>query len=171
MHSRVLGWLMTPTGRHGLGSAFLRAFLGEIWPEDRLIDDGPVTIALELTQSGESGMTGEILEARADIVIRTGSLVVVVENKVGAGEQPRQCERLYWAWANEPIETRWIYLTPSGRKPISAESGVARDAWACLSYPGVRRALGVALEEATGDDRVRGRESARQYLWTLEAHL
>jgi hypothetical protein len=32
-HSRMLGWLMSPSGRHGLGDRFLRAFLAEALPE------------------------------------------------------------------------------------------------------------------------------------------
>ena len=43
---------------------------------------------------------GNRVEARADIVVQGDGLIVVIENKLDAGEQPEQCERLYWSWAD-----------------------------------------------------------------------
>lgn len=166
-HSRLLAWLMNPTGRHALGSRFLRAFLEEAWPGEGFDTAGPVQINVEWTRSGTSGVTGETVEARADLVISLETLVVVIENKLDAGEQADQCERLYWPWASDPIETRWLFLTPTGREPLSTTSPAARAAWREIGYRQVRRALERAVESAPGGSAATGRASALQYLATL----
>jgi len=150
-HSRLIGWLLNPSGRHGLGDRFLRAFLAEAWP-----------------RSGVSDVTGLTVEARADLVMTLESLVIVIENKLDAGEGADQCERLYWPWAQDPIETRWVFLTPSGREPVTATSDVACAAWRSLGYAQVRRALVRALEGAPDRPGDPGRASAVQYLATLK---
>jgi hypothetical protein len=166
-HSRVLAWLLNPTGRHGLGDRFLRAFLDAGWPGESFADGGSVQIDLERTGSGVSADTGESLEARADLVIRLETVVFVIENKLDAGEQEKQCERLYWSWAGEPTDVRWLFLTPNGRPPVTATSDQARAAWRTLSYIKVRRALMSVLDASTGSALETGRASARQYLATL----
>ena len=168
-HSRMLGWLMNPSGRHGLGDRFLLEFLAEALP-GVAADPRGVQITLEVTRTGISDVTGETVEARADLVVATESLVVVVENKVDAGEGNNQCERLYWPWAKDSIDTRWVFLTPSGRDPISATSDEARAAWRTISYQQIRRVLARTLDEAPAQEDGLGRASARQYLATLAAH-
>ncbi len=124
IHSRLIGWLLVPTNRHGLGRRFLTAFLDHLWPDEALLRSGPVFADLEVTGSGPDE-TGRLREARADVVLRAETLTVVIENKLDAGEQPDQCERLYWAWASESGETRWVFLTPTGRAPVTATSDTA----------------------------------------------
>ena len=170
-HSRILGWLLTPTGRHGLGDRFLRAFLSAVAPDVQLADDlGLVTIDLERTAIGESGVTGELLESRADLVIRIEGLLVVVENKLDAGEQPRQCERLYWSWVQQNTEVRWVFLTPNGRPPSSASGEVLAE-FRSLSYRIVRDALDFAIREAPAAIDELGRGAVLQYLATLNSHV
>ena len=168
-HSRMLAWLMSPTGRHGLGSRFLHTFLAGVLPADTR-DLGLVVIELERTQAGINGETGERLEARADILVGTASALVVIENKLDAGEQPAQCERLYWAWANEPVETRFVFLTISGRPPGSAQSRQAREAWLAMSHRDAADALTAALAEAPTQTST-GRSTAQQYLATLRTQI
>jgi PAS domain-containing protein len=166
-HSRILAWLMNPSGRHALGTRFLREFLAEVWPGEDFDTGGPVAIDVEVTRTGTSAESGHTVEARADLVLGLESLVVVVENKLDAGEQQDQCERLYWPWAGDPVETRWVFLTPTGRAPMSATSQVARDAWSTASYAHVHRALGRALDQIDDRPADTGRASALQYLATL----
>jgi hypothetical protein len=168
-HSRMLGWLMSPSGRHGLGDRFLRAFLAEALPEVSA-DTRGARVSLEVTRSAPHGVTGETMEARADLVLETESLVVVIENKVDAGEQWNQCERLYWPWACDPIETHWVFLTPSSREPITATSDEARAAWRSISYAQVRDVLARTLADAPAHGAGLGRASVHQYLETLAAH-
>jgi hypothetical protein len=166
-HSRLIGWLMRPSGQHQLGDRFLRAFFAEVLP-----GVAPVTrtvdVALEETREGVSAVTGEPVAARADLVLYLDGTMVVVENKVDAGEQANQCERLYWPWAADGVDTYWVFLSPSGRAPITANSDQAREAWRSMSYHQVRRALERALADADPRDDT-GRGSARQYLATLMA--
>ena len=168
VHSRLIGWLLLPSGRHGLGDRFLRSFLQEAIP-GVVPNTRSVGVALEVTRSGMSGATRGLVEARADLVLTLQGLVVVVENKVDAGEQADQCERLYWPWAADPVETYWVFLSPSGRSPVTASSDTARGAWRSMSYGQVRRALKSALDAADGVDDEPGRATAYQYLTTLAA--
>ena len=169
-HSRMLAWLLNPVGRHGFGDRFLRAFLDAAWPGEELVDGGVVEIELERSRAGTSSVTSELLESRADLIIRFESVLIVVENKLDAGEQERQCERLYWSWAGEPTEVRWLFLTPNGRAPVTTITTQAREAWRSMSYRQVRRALRSVLEASPSPGASPlelGRSSAFQYLGTL----
>jgi hypothetical protein len=165
LHSRLIAWLLVPTNRHGLGRAALAAFLDALWPADGLMRSGPVSADLEVPAAGVDA-DGRPHEARADIVLRGDGVTVVIENKVDAGEQPAQCERLYWAWAGEPGDTRWVYLTPTGRPPVTASSPAAVGAWRSMSYSQLRAILDTAIVGASGTDPI-GRATAVQYLETL----
>lgn len=165
MHSRLLAWLLVPTNRHGLGRGFLTAFADRLWPNDGLLRTGTVTVDTE--ESGSAvDEEGALREARADIVIRGEGVTIVIENKLDAGEQPAQCERLYWGWAAQAADARYVFLTPSGRAPTTAETDVARSAWQAMSYGDVRAVLTGVLE-ASPVSTAAGRETAGQYLHTL----
>lgn len=165
IHSRLIAWLLTPTNRHALGRAFLKGFADHFWPEEQLFRSGPVVVETEVPGSGLDE-SGRLREARADIVIRGETITVVIENKVGAGEQPAQCERLYWAWANEPGETRWVFLSPTGRPPTTAPLEPARSAWLTIGYGDLRRIFQLAVDRAASVSST-GRATATQYLATL----
>jgi hypothetical protein len=168
-HSRVLGWLMTPTGKHGMGSAFLLRLVRELWPDEEVGTGGPIVIELEKSRSGVSTVSGETHEARADVVVSLERIVIVVENKLDAGEQPAQCERLYWAWRDSAVDSRWVYLTITGRRPTTAYSDEALSAWRTLSYAQVAVALDAALADTDRGELHPGRAAALQYLTTLQA--
>lgn len=166
VHSRLLAWLLNPTGRHALGRSFLRAFIDEAYPREMLAATGPVVVELEVTGRGADG-DGDTHQARADIVLRADDVTLVIENKVDAGEQPDQCERLYWSFIEEASDVRWIFLSPTGRAPASTTSERARLAWRPLAYQQVTGALDRVMS-ATGDRPLDpGRQVAMQYLATL----
>jgi hypothetical protein len=164
-HSRLIAWLLVPTNRHGLGRRFLVAFLDHLWPGEALMARGPVSVETEVVGAGLDA-TDRTREARADIILRGGGLTVLIENKLDAGEQPDQCERLYWGWANEPGETRWVFLTPTGREPTTTVSDTAKSAWRTMSYRNVRDVAANVLSDAIDSDAL-GLATARQYLETL----
>jgi hypothetical protein len=166
-HSRVIAWLLTPTGRHGLGRRFLRTLLDEIWPGENLMASGLVTVDVETTRSAVDEI-GSLHEARADIVVIGEDATVVIENKVDAGEGIDQCERLYWSWADRPTETRWMFLSPTGRKPVTAVSPAASAAWRTLSYQDLHGLLGSTLR-AAGEGHGTGLSAAMHYMATLAA--
>ena len=71
---------------------------------------------------------------RLDIVLRcrNRAFIAVIENKVDAREQDKQCER-YSDWLNDQTEFEFreqIFLTPDGHQPESGHAGQ----WICLSY-------------------------------------
>lgn len=167
MHSRVVAWLLRPTGRHGLGTRFLDALADQVWPGEDLFRTGLVTVAVEATRSAADD-SGESREARADIVIYGETVTIVIENKVDAGEGIDQCERLYWSWADQPIETRWLFLSPTGRPPVTATSAEALAAWRTISYGEIRELLRSALASyPETEDSATARAAAHQYLATL----
>jgi hypothetical protein len=164
-HSRLIGWLLVPTGRHGLGRAFVTDFLDALWPGQALMRSGAVIVDTEVTGAGLD-QEGRLREARADIIMRGEGLTVLIENKLDAGEQPDQRERLYWAWAADPGDTRWVFLTPTGRPPVTATSDAARAAWRTLSYAQLRSVVQFALDKSASSS-AKGRATAVQYLTTL----
>lgn len=164
-HSRLIAWLMVPTNRHGLGRAVLTAFLDAIWPGEALMRSGPVVVDLEVPGSGIDE-NGRMREARADIVLRGDGVTVVIENKVDAGEQHEQCARLYWSWAGEPGEVRWVFLTPSGRAPLTTAADPVKSAWCTMSYREFHAVVAGAIAGATPNSSI-GRATAIQYLETL----
>ena len=164
-HSRMVAWLVTPTGRHGLGPSFLRAVLDHVWPAEALLHSGFVSVQLEVTRSAVDDI-GDAREARADIVLEGDGATIVIENKVDAEEGFDQCERLYWSWADQPTETRWLFLSPTGRAPVTATTDIARAAWQCMSYAQLHEALSTAIQEASGDASI-GRATVMQYLASL----
>src|SRR5688572_4715448 len=50
-HSRMIAWLLTPTGRHGLGRSFLRNLLDHVWPGEGLLQSDLVAVETESTRS------------------------------------------------------------------------------------------------------------------------
>jgi hypothetical protein len=169
-HSSLIAWLAQPAARHGLGRQFVVRLFDRLWPGEMLAATGPVTTDTEVTNSGtgEDGHTQ--LASRADVIIRADNLVVVIENKVWAGEQPDQCERLYRSWVGEAQDVRWLFLTPNGVAPTTAVSDAAKRAWCRVSYLDIRAALSDALDAAPNREGHLGRATARQYLATLDAH-
>ncbi len=167
IHSRLIAWLLVPTNQHGLGRAVLSRLVEHLWPGERLLESGAVTAQTEVNGGGLDE-AGTWHEARADIVLTGDGVTVIIENKLDAGEQPDQCERQYWAWAAEPGDIRWVFLTPSGRSPMTVTSDAAKAAWRTLSYADLRRILASALDDA-GTAPTSGRATASQYLATLRS--
>lgn len=158
-HSAMLAWLLDPLAPHGLGDAFLQAFLGICDSEWRLDNaySGIVEVACEVAGR----------DCRADIVIRTKDFVVVVENKLDAVEGVGQCDRLYRDFYDGEKDVRFVFLSPSGRVPHTA-TGEAADAFRAVGYRDVRLALARVLGDVSDAKPSTGRQSALNYLSTLD---
>ncbi|XXX92523.1 PD-(D/E)XK nuclease family protein [Sorangium sp. So ce204] len=105
--------------------------------------------------------------ARADVVVAGPGLCLVIENKVDAGEQPRQCDRLFESFGREP-GALFVFLSPSGRAPETA-TGSAREAFQKVSYADIASMLRSSWARAPGKGATaRGREVVSNYLATLE---
>ena len=102
-HSAILAWLMNPDARHGFGRRFLDVLVSQCWP-DLNLDSLRVRSVDREVQGAET---------RADIIVWGDIASLVFEVKVDAGEELRQCDRLYERFSSEP-GARFIYLTPPG---------------------------------------------------------
>ena len=136
-HSRMLAWLLNPTGRHGLGCALVRRLV-----EHCTVEPVPASLAVRTVTFSEWGNDRE-----ADLVVRGEDFTLVIENKVDASEQPRQCDDLYLNFKNERAPL-FLFLTPDGRKPRTATALCAQRAFRTLSWSEVRAMIETALNES-----------------------
>lgn len=156
-HSALLAWLLDPQGRHGLGSGFLESLL-------RRCTSDPPTSEIHLARPALEVTRGD---ARADIVVTGPGLCLVIENKVDAGEQPRQCDRIFESFEREP-GALFVFLSPSGRAPETA-TGSAQKAFQKMSYADIASMLRGALERVLAKGETgHGREVVSNYIATLE---
>jgi hypothetical protein len=119
-HSNVLAWFLNPTEAHGLGDAFLRAFVKGVFDED-LGDTTDVVVKREYKN--------------CDIVIwRRADWVLVIENKVDSTQSQDQLHKYAQYWRNKFQERYFAYLTRDGERPNC-------DDFVGVSYQAVRLAL------------------------------
>ena len=129
--------LLNPTGRHGLGCALVRRLV-----EHCTVEPVPASLAVRTVTFSEWRNDRE-----ADLVVRGEDFTLVIENKVDASEQPRQCDDLYSNFKNERAPL-FLFLTPDGRKPRTATALCAQRAFRTLSWPEVRAMIETALNES-----------------------
>jgi len=131
VQSRFLAYLLSPREFHYQGAKFLNAFL-------ELIGIKPIPleecrrIRISTEHSAGKDSAGEDL-GRMDIVIDyRPEWLVVIENKIDAGEGNKQLPR-YKEWLENQDKVRQkdlIFLTPTGHEAVSGE----RDSYKTLSY-------------------------------------
>ena len=157
-HSRMLAWLLSPTGRHGLGCALARRLV-----EHCTVEPVPASSAVRTVTFSEWRNDRE-----ADLVVRGEDFTLVIENKVDAQEQPRQCDDLYSNFKNEGAPL-FLFLTPDGRKPSTATTPCASRAFRTLSWPEIRAMIETALNESRPPSGAAGAlDVVRNYLRTLK---
>lgn len=149
-HSAMLGWLLDSAGRHGLGNRLVVGLLSHVGID--VGDRDHFVVRREVT-----GGT-----AVADLVLSSGELKVVIENKVDAVEQPWQCQRLA---DDHPEAQALIFLTPTGRAPATARM---EDKWHCVRWSLVATLLEDALRNS---GPAPGRHIGEDYLSTLRREL
>ena len=161
-HSRVLAWLLQPTGRHGLGSSVLDRLLRAGWPDLPVPDLGLAVVRREVPR--EDAISG----TRADVVVNVDATVLIIENKVWAPESEAQCEAQYRHWHEEADDVRFLLVSRDGHLPLSAISAEAQAAWRAMSY---RQLAGLLDELLDSTDRTDTASMAlRQYRAALD-HL
>ena len=122
-HSAILAELLDPEGSHGQGPVFARLFAKRFDIPTEGIESAQVTPELTIDK-----------ESRIDIEMTIGDLCIVIENKVGAGDQRRQLER-YHAYATRWDRHKVFYLTLHGDDPSEDSLGcLQRDEVVCISY-------------------------------------
>ena len=145
-HSRMLTWLLTPTGRHGLRNLVFMSLLryynskhGNAEPRRTLSTEGATNCLYEVECSCWRN------NREADVVVWGEDFTLVIEMKVNAEEQEKQCDDLYENFKGEP-GARFLFLTRDGGEPTTA-TGHAKTAFETISWPEVRRMIKAALDD------------------------
>ena len=108
-HSAFLASLLNPDGNHGVGSAFLDAFVRDMNLDELQFDTNNSQVNVE-------HVTGD---GRIDILISDhNKKAIIIENKIYAGDQLEQLKR-YDDYAKQQFTNgyRLLYLTLDGHKP------------------------------------------------------
>ena len=146
-HSRVLAWLLTPTGRHGLRNL---VFMRLLQYYDSKHGDAEAVPTQSIARAADCLYNVECScwrnNREADIVVWGEDFTLVVEMKVNAGEPPTQCDDLYTNFKGEP-GTRFLFLTRDGRKPVTATIPESQRAFETISWPQVRCMIEDALND------------------------
>ncbi|PWU48060.1 hypothetical protein DLE60_19505 [Micromonospora globispora] len=121
---KLLGWLLSPDGHHGLGSSVVAALLNRLDIPYVASDEVEVSLEESCFDPTDSTVT------RADLVLRSGKTCVLIEAKVWADEQPEQCDRLGRLWRHE--HPALVFLTPWGDLPKTAVC--SDDSWTAMSW-------------------------------------
>ena len=108
--SRILAWFLDPEGTHGQGGRFLHLLLERVaaeWPPD-------------VCEHANVGTETSVEEGRIDIIVRSASGTLVIENKPWAADQSEQIRR-YFTHLDRMKAARsiLIYLTVEGTVPSS----------------------------------------------------
>lgn len=109
-HSAFIAELLNPKGNHGLGDAFLKAFLSIIKFDyfDFSTKDAEVQVEYHIGFKNEDSTKG----GRIDIQIVSNEKAILIENKIYAGDQEKQLIR-YFNYGKERYKEnfRLLYLT------------------------------------------------------------
>lgn len=168
-HSRALAEILDPRKHRGARAA-LASLLGEIAASADL--DPATSRAFRAAAKGPWERAAVRRERLLiDVVVEIswgdsgdgGTLVLGIENKIDAGEQPEQLARYQGSLlrAYPGRAAAMAFLTPTGRPPSTADAGSPVPVVA-LGYDSVARALGRALEAAPPESDERHALSAMQ---------
>ena len=135
-HSAFLAWLLDPRGSHGLRDYFLRHFLSQAAAEVR---DSEIENFTPFDVDGWklSDIEIEVATERHNIDIllvnASDGFVCLIENKIGAAEQPGQLGRYLRTVQSEyeGLTPLPIFLTPNKREPEDEEDS---ERWVPLDY-------------------------------------
>ena len=138
LHSTFLATLLNPKADHGQGSNFLKAFAERFgFP----LDSTSAQIKVEVEK--DIGRVNDDRGGRIDILVSDGPRCIIIENKIYAGDQPKQLTR-YWNYAKENFGSgnyRLVYLTLDGHEPSDDSTEGMPDKsenepaeYICLSY-------------------------------------
>ena len=133
-HSRVIAWLLRPSGSHGIGDLFLRPFLKAAATQAQVLGIGAVS---PKDVDNWHFVNVEVARERQNIdllVVGQGDqFVCPIENKVDSGEHDGQL-RKYWKTV-ESHYSKWhklaVFLTRDGISPKEKED---RKHWTPLDY-------------------------------------
>lgn len=112
--SALMAWLLNPEGNHGQGGAFLQVFSGVTGERWSSTECAGAQVFLE--QGSGNG--------RIDVIVRSGTRAIAIENKPFADDQPEQISRyLQYLDSLALSDYRLLYLTPDGILPTERSIG------------------------------------------------
>ena len=141
-HSRMLAWLLTPTGRHGLRYLFLKGLLGHYDSKHGNAYPPQVRPIVRTVDRFSRGQDNR----EADVVVWGEDFTLVIEMKVNAGEPDGQCDDLYERFKAEPC-SRFLFLTRKGDEPETATTPDAKQAFETIPWSQVRCMIEAALND------------------------
>jgi len=121
-HSNFLGFLLDPRQSHGLGDFFLRRFLQKVLLSSREREHSVSLIDLDVWDLDETDVRREWRNIDVLIVNEKNKFVVIIENKVDAGEGADQLGRYLNIVNNEFPDWKILafFLTPAGMLPSNS---------------------------------------------------
>lgn len=169
-HSALIANLLDPKGSHGCGDAFLRAFF-EIALKERAYPFKDCTHLHSYTEYYTGPIAGDT-GGRIDILVKSSSYGLIIENKIYAGDQDKQLTR-YDNYGKETFgadKYLLAYLTLYGydaSKESTATKSAEEVAYLRLSYAeDILRWLEQCARLAY--DKPLVRESLNQYIRTIK---
>ena len=150
VHSNIIACLLNPSYSHGLNHLFLNAFTKGISGLE-VINSMPIPLSTLISATNNNVRVSRELE-NIDLVIEypEAKMVIAIENKIRAGEQPQQIER-YQA----TLKSRYsgyakalIYLTQSGKKPETLDINSEVPVY-CMSYEQLTKTLSSVKSRAS----------------------
>lgn len=173
IHSAFIANLLNVKGEHGQKDIFLRLFLDEI--KELFTNNEQNKEVLEKFETSRSSVEEEVhlgsinydsVEGgRVDIVLKDGSNQIVIENKIGAGDQYMQLSRYNTHFFKAPI----IYLTLSGGEPSDSSRGKLKNGvdFICVSYrQNITNWIEKCIKEMANKPIIR--ETLNQYLFLVK---
>lgn len=169
-HSALIANLLDPKGSHGCGDAFLRAFF-EIALKERAYPFKDCTLPDSYTEYYTGPIVGDT-GGRIDILVKSSSYGLIIENKIYAGDQDKQLTR-YDNYGKETFGAGGyllVYLTLYGydaSKESTATKSAEEVGYLRLSYAeDILRWLEQCVRLA--DNKPLVRESLNQYIRTIK---
>ena len=163
-HSDTLRFLLDPAAPHGLGQAFLSAFLKHALAGST--QQGLGAIDIDVTDLSATKVYREWRHLDILLVNDEAGFVFAVENKIDAGEQSGQLAHYRRTVEDEYHTYRraFLFLTPEGNRPTDEE-------WIPVNYGMVAESIGSVL--AAYQSRIGTDVSAllRHYMTMLRRHI
>lgn len=194
-HSAIIAELLNPHGSHSQGTLFLKLFLKKLLKklqEDQKAQEELKQLREKLEQiqeeefdkfrveveTSKKNKKGEAL-GRIDILIESGDVCIVIENKIYADDQKRQLGRYYEYASGTGKKLGIIYLTLEGDGPKDftlygdekskfdeKELDKIKDTVVCLSYEKfIDKWLDACIKEVARIPQIR--ETLHQYQMTV----
>lgn len=135
LHSAFIAELLNVKGSHGLKDAFLKAFL-EALIQKQFQDFNFDTLTSQTFVEYYIGPVTENRGGRIDILIKSGSKAIIIENKIYASDQACQLIRYENYAKDNKLEYKILYLTLYGDTASESSAGKNEQGvvYKCISY-------------------------------------